>query len=511
MTQLSSPSTAASRRPGVPATATPQSRRLRLATWLLFGWIAITLVGATWWLFDPYAMFLALGAACCVIVTVPAARSGYSLFSPWTLVVIETYIGGGLRGTFLALQIDTKSNDLDRLFMQGQGPGYFVQPGALYVLGLGVMTAAFMLGPPIRGKERSRRWFEHYEFRRHVIPLAVGVGLVGATAFALYAQRTGGINLSTFSNKKSSISGLVVSDDYTSYGVYDLVNRLGAAAFWVVVAHYARLGVRTTLLTREGWILAAFAVNAVVMPVYVSSRTTAVGILLVGAAISLTVRPRKVPARALVIGGLSVLVLVSVMTFLRVNSRADQSSQITVGGLRDSAAHALVYNRNFGDMETAARVINNVPDVIPYQNGKTIVGWALAPIPRAIWPDKPVINVGPLIGYQIYGTRGSGVPPGFVGDLFLNFGPLGVPAGSIVIGWVLLAIDRWRQRQELLTVGFLIVYVPVAFSAGLGAISKGLGSMLYTASIGLVPVLVTLAVVGGWRTKRTARPVGQRR
>ena len=91
--------------------------------------------------------------------------------------------------------------------------------------------------------------------------------------------------------------------------------------------------------------------------------------------------------RNLAIAGVGVLLLISLMTFLRA-PRARRRRRATAVTMRDSTANALVYNRNFGDMETAARIINNVPDVIPYQNGKPMLGWALAPIPRSLWPAE---------------------------------------------------------------------------------------------------------------------------
>ena len=113
----------------------------------------------------------------------------------------------------------------------------------------------------------------------------------------------------------------------------------------------------------------------------------------------------------------------------------------------DGVADAFVYSRNLSDPTVAAHIYHAVPEKIPFQNGGTITAFALAPIPRAIWPEKPLINIGPVIGNVIYGYQRNGVPAGWVGDLYLNWGLPAVLAGSVLIGWLLAQLDRWRLRQ----------------------------------------------------------------
>ena len=137
-------------------------------------------------------------------------------------------------------------------------------------------------------------------------------------------------------------------------------------------------------------------------------------------------------------------------------------------------------------METAARIINNVPEVIPYQNGKPMLGWALAPIPRAIWRDKPVINLGPLIGYWLLRHRVAASRPASSATSTSTSDP-GCP-GRLHRDRVDAARDRTaRPPGHALTLGFPVIYGPFAFSAGLSAISKGIGSIVYTSGLGLRP------------------------
>ena len=50
------------------------------------------------------------------------------------------------------------------------------------------------------------------------------------------------------------------------------------------------------------------------------------------------------------------------------------------------------------------------------------------------------MHSGPLIGSTLYGSNRSGVPPGFVAEMYWNFGLPGVLAGSVLLGLMLAYI-----------------------------------------------------------------------
>ncbi|HEX7794232.1 MAG TPA: hypothetical protein VF456_07780 [Vicinamibacterales bacterium] len=88
-----------------------------------------------------------------------------------------------------------------------------------------------------------------------------------------------------------------------------------------------------------------------------------------------------------------------------------------------------------------------------FANGETILEAVLAPIPRALWPDKPsAAGSGDLV------TRFTGVPfaegtsvgIGQVMELYVNFGTPGVVVGFIVLGALLGYVDaRAAQYRDV--------------------------------------------------------------
>ena len=67
-------------------------------------------------------------------------------------------------------------------------------------------------------------------------------------------------------------------------------------------------------------------------------------------------------------------------------------------------------------------IISEVSQRDLYLYGASLVTFIVAPIPRLIWPEKPNVSIGPWVAKEIYNRhRKSGVPPGFIAELFLNF------------------------------------------------------------------------------------------
>jgi hypothetical protein len=79
--------------------------------------------------------------------------------------------------------------------------------------------------------------------------------------------------------------------------------------------------------------------------------------------------------------------------------------------------------------------------------GATVPVWAL--IPRAIWPDKPVVGGGGDLVSEFTGitfAEGTSVGTGQVLEFYMNFGMPGVLAGFAVLGFCLMRLDQGVMR-----------------------------------------------------------------
>ena len=128
-----------------------------------------------------------------------------------------------------------------------------------------------------------------------------------------------------------------------------------------------------------------------------------------------------------------------------------------------------------------------------YAGGETLLDAVLAVVPRALWPDKPVVGGSGDIVTRYTGIRfaeGTSVGVGHVLELYVNFATTGVLVGFLMIGIVLtyldgVAADRLARGDAF---GFLLRYMP-----GLGVLQVG-GSLAEVAGTAAASYVVVLAL-----------------
>jgi hypothetical protein len=85
---------------------------------------------------------------------------------------------------------------------------------------------------------------------------------------------------------------------------------------------------------------------------------------------------------------------------------------------------------------TTSIIIRDTPSRVPYQKGWTIGYIFLSYVPRVLWPAKPDISIGQWVtdhyggGPEIRSNTG----PSWIGELYFNFGLIGVVVGMFFLG-----------------------------------------------------------------------------
>ncbi len=328
-----------------------------------------------------------------------------------------------------------------------------------------------------------------------VVGLLVVIGLLSFVAFAL--QFEGSFDeLSDISEKR------FVRVEGSGYrGVHGYL-RWGASqmeiAFYLVFAWWAAK--RRGLWTPSGLAVAALALAAVAFPFFASSRLVILLLVLRAFIVWLCIRgePRL---RNVAVAAVVVLALIGSMLALRRNLvgfeafgeqlRPAAVLEITVGG------------RHFLDLTKTAHVLDSVPRDFDYQYGKTMVSWLLAPIPRALWPEKPPIGAGQDLGPAIFDSRkGTGVPPGIVAELYLNFGLGGILFGLFFAGFLL------RSLVATLLPFFpgksaVLIFAVTSSQLALSVTSHSVSGAAIKLVQELIPLVLALYACA-WAAKRTA-------
>lgn len=93
-----------------------------------------------------------------------------------------------------------------------------------------------------------------------------------------------------------------------------------------------------------------------------------------------------------------------------------------------------VGGRDLADIHILSKIVADVPAELEFQHGRTLLGFLARFIPGHFWPEKPQMTIGQVIVCAFYTCSGGGIPPGFLGELYLNFHVWGAVIGMFVFG-----------------------------------------------------------------------------
>ncbi|MBD2269327.1 hypothetical protein H6F62_11250 [Anabaena sp. FACHB-1391] len=108
----------------------------------------------------------------------------------------------------------------------------------------------------------------------------------------------------------------------------------------------------------------------------------------------------------------------------RLNYHANEFSKISDKDLEDGFNSGL---SRLGYLRFFAGSIRTVPNAVPYQNGKLWSEAISTLIPRALFPDKPILDdskrTNEFSGIQVSGAdKGTSISIGYVGESYIDFG-----------------------------------------------------------------------------------------
>jgi hypothetical protein len=171
----------------------------------------------------------------------------------------------------------------------------------------------------------------------------------------------------------------------------------------------------------------------------------------------------------------------------------------------------------FRSIDSVALIIDQTPSTFPYARGENYALLpAIAVIPRALWPDKPELDATAEFT-QTYAQRPAKIRSSTqltqIGDLYRNFGYIGVFVGMLGVGLLVGGANRAFQRYRspradallIYTALTVIIYTDAYIPGLLATASKTLPAMALTAWL-LLPG--PSSPPGYLRLLRRSRPAG---
>lgn len=277
-----------------------------------------------------------------------------------------------------------------------------------------------------------------------------------------------------------------------AYRAFSETARGSKLTLWLLVI--AEAGVGALAGGKQYFLL---SVLAVLIPYGVLRGRLSLRILLAGALVFLWIAvPFNTAYRQVVRSESSTLSPVAA-----VSAAPGVLSKVVSGGsagevMRESSVQMLQRVRM---IDSVAITMQVTPSVIPYRSP---VEFASAPvvgmIPRALWPDKPILTTGWEFSQDYYGTSrqtysSAGITP--LGDLYRHGGFLTVIVGMALLGMAARLFDTLvRPERDPRAICFLLVFMPVLLRADVYNI------------IVSIPSGLVLAVVGAHMICRSSRP-----
>ncbi len=146
---------------------------------------------------------------------------------------------------------------------------------------------------------------------------------------------------------------------------------------------------------------------------------------------------------------------------------------------------ATQFTGNLMQLQTMTVLIDAMPHGLEWQNGTTLLMLVLILIPSGLFPNKPLTAAGIFTGAfwpNKWLMEGTTLPPGIFGELYMNFGVLGVLFGGFFLGLI------WGRLYGA------VVYNPQSDRA-LGIYALAVASMLHLFRGELASVALLIASI----------------
>lgn len=388
------------------------------------------------------------------LILIPITKKGekFDPTHPMLMILASLLIGTVFRSFFI---ISPLQSDAKFLMLMGKPPTILLKGIAAIYLGFICLILGYTYPTKPLSDWSRKPIFSHQLSVKKLVIVAVLLTLTSLVAAALYFKKMG-VNFSVLEQVSQKRHYQVDEGSFSSLGYYRLLMDLIEPLFFIFLMYiiqkkkpiWSLLGMFTFLL---GFLNMAY-------PFIQSSRTNALYVLINTGLVIYYLKGGIKMRQLVTVAGIACVALVIMTNFRETHSKVRSQTEET------NPFIIMVGSLNFLGVDKTSQIMDNIPVKMNYQLGESLVLWLLAPIPRTMWPQKPEMTYGRVIGEKIYEKRdenspGGGVPPGFVAEMYLNFGYLGIIGGLFVFGLLLkLCYNAFRKIRGT-SIFAMVVYI----------------------------------------------------
>jgi oligosaccharide repeat unit polymerase len=438
---------------------------------------------------------LLCGSACCALMVLllpQLLRKSHDLFEPINFVVLTTLIGVVLRTFYIVF---VESENTRSFLLLGQPPIFLYKSLLIINLGLICLVLGYSSRTPTFNLNKfSLMRSDSWNKRRLFFVLFIFTALA-LLSIVLYVNELGiwGTLAQQFSAKrKLLVEG--ANYEYAALGYYLWGASLMSYVFYFLFALF--VGSPGKLHWPLGIVVVVLGMLSMIFPVITSSRGEVL-YHLVYAVLIWHYLKRRISLHKLTQLVSVALAIFVLLAALRGVGQSHKAAKVDEYFEFSKIIEVSVGNRNWFDVSKTAHIVDAVPRKLEYQYGESFIAWIFAPIPRTLWKEKPIVRVGPVLGERIFQREviRTGVPPGFIGELYWNFGIIGVPFGMFFLGFGLKTLYRSFCQHITQNRNALLIYIFIMIPFSLTLLSDDFSGVVLDIATSLIPLLLTLKFI----------------
>jgi hypothetical protein len=412
-------------------------------------------------------------------------RKTYDIIEPLSLVVAMSLVGVSYKTVFIVATL-LSHNPIVEQSLLGHSPSVLLKGLMVSALGAGVFAIGYHNSFRVRGIKTLFTIHAAQLSERKVTFLSL-VLLLAATIGFIGFVKSEGISFSdgsSISKKRfldSSGGGTTEHREAMlqsgGYFFYRLASSARLVAY-IQIAHCLLL--RKSLMSLSGAFVGYSTLLTVVLYTVMNMRAGTALFMLDLFMISVFFLRRIPMVRVALLSGATIALTVWLLS-ARFHHEADIGFLIT----RTIAGGDLL------EVSKTAHIINAIPDRLPYSYGESLWSWIVTPVPKSIWPGKPMFaEIGVHVNNAVFGanTTTSGVTVGVIPELYWCFGIIGVFFGMLIYGSFLGTLTKGFQASEL-NVGGVMVFSILSLRMTLFVLGSTFGVGVIKSAMDLVPLL----------------------
>lgn len=424
----------------------------------VFGSIFVIAIGESIWLIA----FITIPLVNLLLLPITKKGEKFDPAHPILMVLVSVMIGTVLRSFFILSPYESPAKFL---MLMGKPPTFLMNGIIPLYIGFIFFVFGYVYpAKPLKDWSRKRIHYQEVSIKKF-LPISIIITIVSMYTAYEFFKKTGfnfnEISADSFNKKRRyQMEG---GAGYAALGYYKLVMDLIEPLFYIALMYM--IINKKKIWTILGLVTLVMGVLNLIYPIIENIRTNALYVM-INTGLIIYYLNQGIKIKDL----FKVVISASAILFLMTTLRSANNTKRTVTDVSSNPLAIMVGTTNFCGVDKTAQVINGIPDKLPYQYGESLIYWLVSPIPRTWWPEKPAISYGLIIGEKIYGKRdesdaGGGIPPGFVAEMYLNFGYPGIILGMFLMGLIFkLLYDAYvksREKSIYAMLLFIIVFIPV--------------------------------------------------